>query len=91
VSGPTAREVSGGIPREVFEAAVEAAAKAVCGHRSYRMIAAEVLAASGLADLLREVADCGVSFEDERIKWVEVQIDRPTWEKVNAYASPSGA
>jgi hypothetical protein len=40
----SARAVAGDMPRETFEKAVEAAAKAVCAHRSYRMIAAEVLA-----------------------------------------------
>jgi hypothetical protein len=56
----TAREVAGDMPRETFEKAVEAAAKAVCAHRSYRMIAAEVLASVNHAeavDLLREIAE----------------------------------
>lgn len=55
----TAREVAGNIPRETFERAVEAAAKAVCAHRSYRMIAAEVLAAvdyAGAIGALEQIA-----------------------------------
>lgn len=31
------------------------------------------------ADLLEEVAHSGVSFEDPRVSYVEVQIDRETW------------
>jgi hypothetical protein len=55
----SAREVAGDMPRETFEKAVEAAAKAVCAHRSYRMIAAEVLASvnhAGAVSLSREQA-----------------------------------
>jgi hypothetical protein len=40
--------------------------------------------ATRLREALREVAACGVSFEDERIGYVEVQIDRSTWERVKA-------
>jgi hypothetical protein len=32
-----------------------------------------------LDNLLREVAASGVVFEDERVGYVEVQIDRDTW------------
>jgi hypothetical protein len=56
----SAREVAGDMPRETFEKAVEAAAKAVCAHRSYRMIAAEVLASvnhAGAVEALEFYAD----------------------------------
>jgi hypothetical protein len=56
----SAREVAGDMPRETFEKAVEAAAKAVCAHRSYRMIAAEVLASvnhAGAVEALRVIAN----------------------------------
>lgn len=33
-------------------------------------------------DLLRDVADSGVAFEDGRINYLEVQIDRDTWEQI---------
>jgi hypothetical protein len=45
---------------------------------------------AGELALLREVADCGVSFDDGRLAWVEVQIDRATWEAVKRYATPGG-
>lgn len=35
-----------------------------------------------LARVLAEVAASGVSFEDPRVGYVEVQIDRKTWEAV---------
>lgn len=36
--------------------------------------------------LLREVAGSGVEFEDERISYTSVQIDRETWAAVRALA-----
>jgi hypothetical protein len=36
---------------------------------------------------LREVAESGVAFEDERVRYVEVQIDRRTWLDIQAWAS----
>lgn len=38
-----------------------------------------------MLDLLREIAGSGVSFEDSRIKYVEVQIDRGDWEELQAF------
>ena len=35
--------------------------------------------------LLRDVATSGVSFEDERVSYVEVQIDAETWTKLQQY------
>lgn len=40
-----------------------------------------------LADVLHEVANSGVSFEDPRVGYVEVQIDRVTWTELRALAS----
>lgn len=39
-----------------------------------------------MADLLREVADSGVAFEDPRIRYVDVQIDGDTWDEIRALA-----
>lgn len=35
-----------------------------------------------LRELLRDVAESGVAFDDERIHWVEIQIDRETWRSI---------
>ena len=43
--------------------------------------------ATGAMILLRDVADCGVSFDDPRLGYVEVQIDRATWEAVALFRS----
>lgn len=37
-----------------------------------------------LRTLIREVAQSGVEFEDARIGWLSVQIDRGTWDEINA-------
>lgn len=36
-------------------------------------------------DLLREVANSGVEFDDERIKWCSVQIGRDVLDKCRSY------
>ena len=41
-------------------------------------------------DALREVADSGVEFDDERLDYVTVQIDRETWNAVRAIAARGG-
>lgn len=33
-------------------------------------------------ETLRDVAESGVTFDDERVGYVEVQIDRATWDRV---------
>lgn len=38
--------------------------------------------ANGATDILKEVAASGVSFEDQRVGYVEVQISRPLWEEI---------
>lgn len=35
-----------------------------------------------LKELLKELANSAVSFDDERIGYVDVQINRETWEKL---------
>lgn len=35
-----------------------------------------------LLDLLEEIASSGVAFEDDRLRYLDVQIDRDTWEKL---------
>ena len=35
-----------------------------------------------LRELLRDVATSGVSYEEPRVHYLEVQIDRPTWEEL---------
>ena len=39
------------------------------------------------AELLRDVANSGVSFDDPRVGYVEVQIDRETWDKLRSIAA----
>jgi hypothetical protein len=39
----------------------------------------------GLRDLLADVATSGVEFDDPRIGYVSVQIDRETWEALAPY------
>jgi hypothetical protein len=39
----------------------------------------------GAVDLLRDVATSGVSYDESRVRYVEVQIDRDTWEALAAY------
>lgn len=36
------------------------------------------------ADLLLEIARAGVVFEDERVGYVEIQVDRSTWRSLHA-------
>lgn len=36
-------------------------------------------------ELLQEVSTSSVAFSDERIKYLEIQIDRPTWEEIKAF------
>jgi hypothetical protein len=36
-------------------------------------------------ELLREIAASGVVFEDERVRYVEVQIDRDTWRELQEW------
>jgi hypothetical protein len=72
----SAREVAGDMPRETFEKAVEAAAAAVCAHRSYRMIAAEVLASvnhAGAVEALQQIAsdDCMIVRGGETGDWID--------------------
>lgn len=40
-----------------------------------------------LLELLEDVAVSGVAFEDPRIKYVEVQLDRSTWDDIQALYS----
>ena len=35
-----------------------------------------------LRDLLSDVFNSGVSFDDPRVRYLEVQIDRPTWNEI---------
>lgn len=37
-----------------------------------------------LIELLRDIADSGVAFDDPRLNYVEVQIDRDVWERLIA-------
>lgn len=37
-----------------------------------------------LSEVLHEVAQCGVKFDDVRLGYVEVQIDRETWDSLQA-------
>ena len=39
-------------------------------------------------ELLLDVADAGVAFDDERLKYVEVQIDRATWDAIATLSPP---
>jgi hypothetical protein len=39
----------------------------------------------GAVDLLRDVANSAPEFEDPRMGYVVVQIDRPTWEELAPY------
>ena len=50
----------------------------IASHFQLRATNAELLS------LLRDVAESGISFEDERIKYLEVQIDRETWQAIRA-------
>lgn len=55
------------------------------------MIAREMQAdIDRLRGLLAEVAASGVSFEDERVGYVEVQIDRDTWTEIAAVTATTG-
>lgn len=38
-----------------------------------------------IEDLLRDIANSGVELEDERLRYVTVQIDRPTWEALRRW------
>lgn len=52
----------------------------------------EVVRASdyeGAVELLRDVAVSGVSWDEPRIGYVEVQIDRATWDELAAYREAS--
>ena len=37
-----------------------------------------------LRELIEEVASCGVSMQDERLSYVEVQIDTDTWAEIKS-------
>jgi hypothetical protein len=43
----------------------------------------------GAVALLREVAQSGIEFDDERIGYVTVQIDRATWDALAAHRGGS--
>jgi hypothetical protein len=43
-----------------------------------------------LRALVCDVADSGVAFEDPRLNYVEVQIDRDTWESIRAATRDGG-
>lgn len=50
--------------------------------------------ASEALELLREIAASGIAFEDERVRYIELQIDADTWYRFKAYVaalSASGA
>jgi hypothetical protein len=40
---------------------------------------------AGAVDLLRDVATAGVEFDDSRLGYVSVQIDRATWDALASY------
>jgi hypothetical protein len=42
-------------------------------------------------ELLREVATSGVEFEDERVSYVTVQIDRATWFEIKTFVESTTA
>lgn len=50
----------------------------------------DVAAVREAAERLREVASAGVEFDDERLDYVTVQIDRETWNAVRALAARGG-
>lgn len=43
-----------------------------------------------LEELLEDVASCGVEFEDERLRYVTVQIDRETWLRLQQWRDGLG-
>lgn len=43
-----------------------------------------------LEELLEDVASCGVEFEDERLRYVTVQIDRSTWLQLQRWLDSRG-
>ena len=64
------------------------------GHRAFVTCGEEHAPAPSPArdevrEALREVADSGVEFNDERVGYVTVQIDRETWETVRRLAALS--
>lgn len=63
------------------EAAVEALPTLIAGCREALRLRAEV---ERLRALLSDVAESGVEFDDERLRWLSVQIDRETWAQVQA-------
>lgn len=68
-------------PADVDECAVPP-----CGSREFQAMV--VVAASrleGAVDLLRDVATAGVEFDDSRLRYVTVQIDRETWDTLATY------
>ena len=75
--------------REVAENCI-AATVATFGHSPWVRMRDEVNASirkleaqpDPLRELLTDVANSGVSFDDERLKYVEVQIDRSTWDRL---------
>jgi len=43
-----------------------------------------------MREVIRDMADSGVAMDDERIGWVEVQVDRATWNEVLRLARAIG-
>ena len=41
-----------------------------------------------LRELLREVAGCAPGLDDARMDYLEIQIDRPTWDMLRAEVKP---
>jgi len=69
-----ARERAASLSRELLTA--------IQARDSYR-------ASAELRALLREVAEGGVEFADERVRYVAVQIDADTWARVKAITVPA--
>ena len=45
----------------------------------------QAVALTRAIDLLREVRGSGVEFEDPRVGYLTVQIDRVTWDEISAF------
>lgn len=91
-----AREVAGNIPRDVFERAVEASAKAICGHRSYRMVAAEVLASVDFAGAVEALRRASVRSDYDGNPttthgWVQVSFRPEDWATLERLTGGSDA
>lgn len=41
--------------------------------------------ADAIDELLRDAARCGVELDDARLRYITVQIDRPTWEALQQW------